>query len=144
MALYINETCIGCGACLRICPVEAVTGEQKQRHVIDPSKCIECSACGRVCPTGSITDVFGTVISRLPRNFWDMPCIDKDACTSCGICAQVCPTGAMEMEKQGDVLVAAVRHPSSCISCEWCFDNCMFSAIMMQQREEEPGKEKQG
>lgn len=140
MALYIHETCVGCGACLRICPVDAVSGKQKKQHEIDRYRCIECSACGRVCPTGSITDIFGEVIEKLPRTAWDMPKIDREACTACGICAEVCPTGAMEMEKQGDVRFAAVRHPSSCISCEWCYDNCMFSAIEMKERDADPAK----
>jgi NADH:ubiquinone oxidoreductase subunit F (NADH-binding) len=44
-----SEKCTGCGACLKVCAAEAVTGERKQPHVIDPKKCIKCGACYEVC-----------------------------------------------------------------------------------------------
>jgi NADH-quinone oxidoreductase subunit F len=43
------EKCTGCGACLKACAAEAVTGERKQLHVIDPKKCIKCGACYEAC-----------------------------------------------------------------------------------------------
>jgi len=43
------EKCTGCGACLKACAAEAVTGEQKKPHVIDPKKCIKCGACYEAC-----------------------------------------------------------------------------------------------
>jgi NADH-quinone oxidoreductase subunit F len=47
---YINsENCTGCGACLRQCPQDAITGEKKEPHSIDPEKCINCGACYDVC-----------------------------------------------------------------------------------------------
>ncbi len=139
MALYITDSCIGCGSCLRICPVDAVSGESMKKHVIDRTRCIECSACGRVCPTGSITDIFGKVIQRIPRSAWEVPRITRQKCTSCGICVEVCPAQVLEMELHDGVLTAVVKHPSSCVSCEWCIDNCMFSAIDMEKKDAEAG-----
>ncbi|HUT84465.1 MAG TPA: NADH-quinone oxidoreductase subunit NuoF [Thermodesulfobacteriota bacterium] len=43
------EKCTGCGACLKVCAAEAVTGERKQPHVIDLKKCIKCGACYEAC-----------------------------------------------------------------------------------------------
>ena len=43
------EKCTGCGACLRVCPQEAVSGRKKKPHQILPSKCIKCGACFEVC-----------------------------------------------------------------------------------------------
>jgi len=43
------EKCKACGACLKACTVEAVTGERKQPHVIDAKKCIKCGACYEAC-----------------------------------------------------------------------------------------------
>jgi len=48
------DTCIGCGACLRRCPVDAVTGEHKRPHVIDPEICVRCGICAEVCPVDAV------------------------------------------------------------------------------------------
>jgi len=45
----ISEDCTGCGMCLRVCPQLAITGEKKERHVIDQAKCVKCGACRSVC-----------------------------------------------------------------------------------------------
>jgi len=43
------ENCTGCGACLRVCPKEAISGKKKKAHQILASKCIKCGACLEVC-----------------------------------------------------------------------------------------------
>lgn len=50
----ILETCNGCGACRRICPVNAIEGKQKELHRIIPEKCISCGSCYDVCPINVI------------------------------------------------------------------------------------------
>jgi NADH:ubiquinone oxidoreductase subunit F (NADH-binding)/NAD-dependent dihydropyrimidine dehydrogenase PreA subunit/(2Fe-2S) ferredoxin len=43
------DKCTGCGACLRACPQEAVSGKKKKPHHILIDKCIKCGACFEVC-----------------------------------------------------------------------------------------------
>ena len=51
------ETCTGCGICRKNCPVEAITGERKQPHVIDQGICTKCNTCFEKCPFGAIMKV---------------------------------------------------------------------------------------
>ena len=49
-----KKTCIGCGACVKACPVSAVSGEKKKAHTINKKKCIKCGACLEICPVGAV------------------------------------------------------------------------------------------
>ena len=49
-----SENCTGCGACLRVCPQEAITGKKKKPHQILIDKCIKCGACFEVCKFDAI------------------------------------------------------------------------------------------
>ena len=45
----IEEKCIGCTKCSRVCPVDCITGKVKEPHIIDESACIACGACFDAC-----------------------------------------------------------------------------------------------
>lgn len=51
------EDCIGCAACVKVCPSEAISGEAKKPHFIDPEKCVHCGMCVGTCPTEAILKV---------------------------------------------------------------------------------------
>ena len=50
----IIDKCVGCGLCKTVCPVNAISGETKGKHTIDPEKCIKCGACMVKCPFKAI------------------------------------------------------------------------------------------
>ncbi len=51
----ISPTCRGCMACIKACPVGAISGQPKGQHSIDQSKCIKCGACMEKCRFDAIS-----------------------------------------------------------------------------------------
>lgn len=51
------ELCKGCTICGKKCPVNAISGDKKQPHVIDEALCIKCGACAKACKFNAITGV---------------------------------------------------------------------------------------
>ena len=49
-----DGSCTGCTLCARNCPVDAISGERRQTHVIDPDICIKCGICEQLCPYDAI------------------------------------------------------------------------------------------
>lgn len=49
-----TEKCVGCGFCVRDCPVEAVK-LKKKKAVINDHWCTQCGVCQRVCEAEAIT-----------------------------------------------------------------------------------------
>lgn len=55
LSYYILEDkCVGCTACARVCPASCISGEVKKLHKIDQSKCIKCGACYEKCKFSAI------------------------------------------------------------------------------------------
>ena len=50
----IPDKCVGCTACARACPVNAISGERKEVHFIDQDKCIKCGACFEKCKFAAV------------------------------------------------------------------------------------------
>ena len=54
----INQVkCKGCGLCIKVCPTNAITGEKKQPHHIDPELCIKCGACATACKIHAVEGI---------------------------------------------------------------------------------------
>lgn len=52
-AIVAKETCTACGACVEVCPVEAITMPEKA--VIDAETCTEYGVCVDECPVDAIS-----------------------------------------------------------------------------------------
>lgn len=51
----IQDNCTGCTLCSRKCPVDAIKGKVKEKHVIDQELCIKCGRCLESCKFNAIT-----------------------------------------------------------------------------------------
>jgi len=53
---YVEEAaCIGCAACLKVCPTGALVGATKQIHTVLDDLCTGCGKCIEACPVPCIT-----------------------------------------------------------------------------------------
>ena len=50
-----EDTCISCGACIKSCPVQAISFTKDRRARIKPERCIGCGECVTVCPVKAIS-----------------------------------------------------------------------------------------
>ena len=54
----IDKTkCVGCTACARVCPTNAISGAVRQPHEICQEKCIKCGTCAKTCKFSAIRKV---------------------------------------------------------------------------------------
>ncbi|AFM20738.1 MAG TPA: 4Fe-4S binding protein [Acetomicrobium flavidum] len=53
-AVVDRDTCIGCEACVGVCPAEAISIVDGKAQV-NPDSCIECGACVSTCPVSAIS-----------------------------------------------------------------------------------------
>ena len=137
MPYFITEDCNGCTACARQCPVLAIDGTPKERHVVNIHRCVSCGVCGRICPKSAILDGYGNRCESLPRAKWKKPVVDTALCSACGICVTWCRAEALRISLpafRGDIHVfAELYQPKNCVNCTLCAEHCPLGAIMMQE-----------
>lgn len=134
MTHTITAACTGCTACVKICPVAAITGERKSLHVIAPSLCIDCGACGRICPVDAVRDAGAQVILHAKRTLWRKPSVKEGECISCMVCLQSCPVNCLDWGIPDPVshrAIPVLHQPGLCIACEFCASACPVEAIEM-------------
>lgn len=49
-----KNICIGCGACIGVCPTKAISFDGEGKAQIDENICIKCGTCEAICPVQAI------------------------------------------------------------------------------------------
>ena len=89
--LVLNrEACVGCGACLAVCP-HAVFAMREDNKVaaVDAGACMECGACALNCPTDALSVAPGVGCAVAILKGWitggppSCDCGENDAPTCC-------------------------------------------------------------
>lgn len=81
----VMKTCIQCGECINICPVQALYRAKTGVIMINRKICVGCFACVGFCPHNAM---FPGSIQPEPFK-----------CIACGACAKVCPADALSIEE---------------------------------------------
>ncbi len=133
----IGDECIGCGACARKCPENAIKGEIKVRFDIDPFLCIACGTCFSICPSGAIIDAQGNHSPRKGKKKVAKGWIDPALCAGCKTCFLNCPQKAITVIKKGLFSREYCRVDAKrCIGCGICTKYCIIDAVELRSGKE--------
>lgn len=85
-AQFISVTCMQCRepVCMEVCPVGAISRNEKGITNVNPQKCIGCKMCIMTCPFGGV--LYAPTIGRT---------VKCDLCGGDPECAKACPTKAL-------------------------------------------------
>ncbi len=98
----LDEKCIGCRRCERVCPQGAITvteveGRERRLAIIDRSKCVGCGACVDSCTRRKAIE---------GRKLTAPVLVAPEKCIGCGACEHACPA---EPEKAMEVTARRVH-----------------------------------
>ena len=120
--------CIGCAACVSVCPAEAIGINDNGVAEVDESLCLGCGSCVDACPQGIIRlheagcPIVVKCSNRDPGKTARTAC--AVSCIGCGICEKSCPSGAAKVEDN----LSAIDE-ELCLSCGMCAVKCPRHAI---------------
>jgi NAD-dependent dihydropyrimidine dehydrogenase PreA subunit len=65
-----QQTCIGCGRCVEVCPQQVFAVKGKKALMLERDACMECGACALNCPVKAITVDAGVGCASGMINEW--------------------------------------------------------------------------
>ncbi len=129
----IENDCIGCGACIDICPAECINLKMPSPVAINDN-CVNCGLCVPICPMNAIIleKIYfklseDKVLLRKTQVLGDNPIeieIDNVICQSCGVCVNNCPVNALSLKDN-----KIYKNDEKCIGCNKGVMICPTNAI---------------
>lgn len=128
--------CIGFGDCVKACPFDALSFDERGLPVVDVGKCTGCGICVSECPRGRIgllelVPETAPVVVRC--NAHDKVKARRANCTACCIackkCERACPSDAIHVEN-----MLAVVDYEKCTGCGACVSACPQNCIDLYGR----------
>lgn len=123
--------CFGFGDCVRACPFDAMSLDERGLPVIDLDVCTGCGICVKECPRGAggllaLHDDHASVAVRCAsrESVKDRRIACSMCCIACRKCEKACPTAAIRV-----IDGLAVLDPKLCISCFECVNVCPQKCI---------------
>ncbi len=120
--------CLGYGDCMRVCPSNAISINDRGVAEVNSIKCIGCGMCARTCPDGIIKMVKDTtrvvVLCSNHQKGAEVRKICTDGCIGCGKCQKNCPTEAIKVVDN----LATIDY-DLCIACGKCAEVCPTHCI---------------
>ncbi|MDO8915696.1 MAG: RnfABCDGE type electron transport complex subunit B [Coriobacteriia bacterium] len=124
--------CLGYGDCVRACPFDAMSLDERGLPIVDLVKCTGCGICVTECPRGKsgnlleLIPVTGTVAVRCSSR--DKIKARRDSCTmsciACKKCEKACPSDAIHVIDM--LAVVDYEKCTACLSCvAVCPQNCI-------------------
>ena len=134
MSYSIIETCIGCTACTKRCPTNAITGERNQLHVIDPYALHRLRRVWPRLPAGSDSRYVRRCLPLLKKNEWPKAVVIDEKCigSGCELCINICPFDALSLrhtDRIDDFFGVSTVDEKKCTGCRLCEDVCGWDAV---------------
>ncbi len=98
---FRKHNCMQCteAACIKVCPVKAITKDPEGFKVRDLNKCIGCGLCAHMCPFSV------PKLDKKEKKAKDcLFCADRIRKNTPPACAKTCPTGAVKFGERGELL----------------------------------------
>lgn len=131
MAYYVQDKCLACSACYRVCEASAIFYGKGNKYHVDPQKCTSCGSCQYACSINAILpdEESKKLINEQGGKIVNVEII-KEKCVGCSLCAKNCPVGAIE----GEIRSPYIIEDWICVCCGKCVQICKKNAIRMKRK----------